>query len=124
MARWPGCVHDQTIFNNSFLNQRFESGKFGDNLLISDSEYELKQYLLTPFLNPSSPAEKKYNESHIRTRKTVERCFGGCKNRFPVLRQQIKLNSDRVQVIIVACFVLHNIVIDANERNFEDNYDS
>lgn len=121
VARWPGSVHDQTIFNNSFLKQRFESGQFGDSLILGDSGYELKRYLLTPFLNPASPAENLYNESHIRTRNTVERCFGVCKNRFPVLRRQITLKLDRVQAIIVACFVLHNFAIDANERNFEDN---
>ncbi|KAF9800223.1 hypothetical protein SFRURICE_004436 [Spodoptera frugiperda] len=124
VTRWPGSVHDQTIFNNSFLKQRFESGQFGNSLILGDSGYELKQYLLTPFLNPSSPAENLYNEAHIRTRNTVERCFGVCKNRFPVLRRQITLNLNRVQAIIVACFVLHNIAIDANDRNFEDYSDS
>lgn len=124
VARWPGSAHDQTIFNNSSLKHRFESGQFRDGLLLGDSGYELKQYLLTPFLNPSSPAENLYNESHIRTRNTIERCFGVCKNRFPVLRRQITLNLARVQAIIVACFVLHNIAIDVNERNFGDNYNS
>ncbi|XP_022831024.1 putative nuclease HARBI1, partial [Spodoptera litura] len=47
VARWPGSVHDQTIFNNSFLKQRLESGQFRNSLILGDSGYELKQYLLT-----------------------------------------------------------------------------
>lgn len=47
-----------------------------------------------------------------------------CKNRFPVLRRQIKLKLNRVQPIIVACFVLHKIAIESNEGNFGDNYNS
>lgn len=121
VARWPGSVHDQTIFNNSFLKRRFETRQFRDGLLLGDSGYELKQYLLTPFLNPSSPEQNLYNESHIRTRNTIERCFGVCKNRFPVLRRQITLKLDGVQAIIVACFVLHNIAIDINEVDFGEN---
>lgn len=121
VARWPGSVHDQTIFNNSALKQKFESGQFGNGFLLGDSGYELKNYLLTPFLNPSSPAENLYNESHIRTRNTIERCFGVCKNRFPVLRRQITLKLNRVQAIIVSCFVLHNIAIDTNEPTFGEN---
>ncbi|XP_039762384.1 putative nuclease HARBI1 [Pararge aegeria] len=123
VARWPGSVHDQTIFNNSSLKQKFESGEFENGLLLGDSGYELKQYLLTPFLNPSSAAENLYNESHIRTRNTIERCFGVCKNRFPVLRRQDTLKLNKVQPIIVACFVLHNIAIDTNETDFGDNND-
>lgn len=122
VARWPGSAHDQTIFNNSSLKQKLESGQFKDGLLLGDSGYEMKQYLLTPFLDPTSPAENLYNESHIRTRNTVERCFGICKNRFPVLRRQVTLKLDRVQAIIVACFVLHNLAIDMNERNFGESY--
>lgn len=122
VARWPGSVHDQTIFNISALKQKFESGQFGNSFLLDDSGYELKNYLLTPFLNPSSPAENLYNEAHIRTLNTIEGCFGVCKNRFQVLRRQITLNLNRVQAIIVSCFVLHNIAIETNEESFgEDN---
>ncbi|KAH9638131.1 hypothetical protein HF086_014310 [Spodoptera exigua] len=104
--------------------------KFPDNLsTLQDGFYEIASFprvigaLDCTHVAIKSP-ENLYNESHIRTRNTIERCFGVCKNRFPVLRRQITLNLARVQAIIVACFVLHNIAIDVNERNFGDNYNS
>ncbi|ERL90324.1 hypothetical protein D910_07673, partial [Dendroctonus ponderosae] len=50
-----------------------------------DSGYGLRSYLLTPLVNPATRAERLYNESHIRTRNVIERCFGVWKRRFPVL---------------------------------------
>ncbi|VVD03123.1 unnamed protein product, partial [Leptidea sinapis] len=57
------------------------------------------------------------------TRNTVERCFGVCKNGFPVLRRQVTLKLKQIQAVIVACFVLHNIAIDFNVQNFGNSYD-
>lgn len=124
VARWPGSAHDQTIFNNSALKEKFENGQFGNGVLLGDSGYESKHYLFTPISNPSTPAENLYNEAQIRTRNVIERCFGVCKNRFPVLRRQITLSLARVQAVIVACFVLHNIAIDSKESDFGDHHDS
>ncbi|KAG8239821.1 hypothetical protein J437_LFUL019404 [Ladona fulva] len=48
--------------------------------LLGDSAYPSKSYLLTPVLNPRTPEEQRYNRSHIRTRNTIERCFGVLKS--------------------------------------------
>lgn len=34
VARWPGSVHDATIFNNSTLRTQFELGLFGNAILL------------------------------------------------------------------------------------------
>nr|CAI5832615.1 unnamed protein product [Callosobruchus analis] len=53
VVRWPGSVHDVTIFNNSRIRQQFENNKFQNCLLITgDSGYNLRNYLLTPLQNP------------------------------------------------------------------------
>ena len=70
VARWHGSVHDSTIFSNSRLRANFEN-ETCNGLLLGDSAYPLKQYLLTPILNPQTAAEQLYNESHIRTRNTI-----------------------------------------------------
>lgn len=109
VARWPGSAHDSNIFNNSRIKIRFENGEFGDYWLLGDSGYGVKSYLLTPLRDPKTEAECLYNESQIRTRNVVERCFGVCKRRFPILSLGIRLSIKTTMAVIVACAVLHNI---------------
>ncbi|KAJ8913101.1 hypothetical protein NQ315_006603 [Exocentrus adspersus] len=73
VARWPGSTHDATIFMNSRLRARFENNEFPNCLLLGDSGYPVKTYLLTPLGNPTTRVEQLYNESHIRTRNCIER---------------------------------------------------
>lgn len=109
VCRWPGSAHDANIFRNSIVRARFENGEFGDNLLVGDSGYGNKPYLITPLSNPITPVEHLFNESQIRTRNPIERCFGVLKRRFPLLALGIKLNVRKVEAIVVSCAVLHNI---------------
>lgn len=115
VARWQGGVHDQTIFNNSNVKMRFERGDFGAFILVGDSGYRNTSYMATPFLNCANHVENLYNESQIRTRNVVERQYGIMKRRFPILSNTIQVNINTTQIIIVACAVLHNIAIDAND---------
>ncbi|KAJ8710652.1 hypothetical protein PYW08_009167 [Mythimna loreyi] len=66
-----------------------------------------------------TPAEHLYNESQIRSRNVVERTYGVWKNRFPILSKKKLLSVSRVQAVIVACAVLHNIAIDMRDDHFE-----
>ncbi|KAJ8980951.1 hypothetical protein NQ317_001214 [Molorchus minor] len=106
VARWEGSQHDSTIFNNSNVRGRFERGEMGNNLFVGDSGYPIRKYLITPLANPVTPAEQLFNESQIRTRNPVERCYGVWKRRFPILSLGIRLNIERVEAVIVACAIL------------------
>ncbi|XP_071646583.1 putative nuclease HARBI1 [Temnothorax longispinosus] len=111
VARWPGSTHDSTIFNHSRIKTLFELGTFGDGLLLGDSGYPNLPYLMTPVLNPTTPAEHLYNEAQIRTRSKIERCFGIWKRRFAVLSIGTRFHTvKRALPVIVATAVLHNIV--------------
>ncbi|CAH1380002.1 unnamed protein product [Tenebrio molitor] len=83
IARWPGSVHDSTIFNDSPLPVEFGMGRYGNDFLLGDSGYPCKPHLLTPVLNPINASQEAYNTAHIATRNTVERFFGVLKRRFP-----------------------------------------
>jgi hypothetical protein len=109
VARWPGSVHDSTIFSNSRLRANFEDGAYENSLLLGDSAYPSKQYLVTPLLNPQTAAERLYNESHIQTRNIIERLFGIWKRRFPILAIGMRYHLHRIMPIIVATAILHNI---------------
>ncbi|KAB0805356.1 hypothetical protein PPYR_02326 [Photinus pyralis] len=116
VSRWPGSAHDSHIFRNSRLHARLENGDFGDNLLLGDSGYAVKSYLITPLLNPVTPVERLFNEAQIRARNPVERCFGVLKRRFPGLALGLRVNIAKTEAIIVAAAVLHNIACNMRDR--------
>ena len=57
VARWPGTVHDARMFNNSRLCAQFERGDI-DGMLLSDSGYPCRQYLMTPLADPQTQPER------------------------------------------------------------------
>ncbi|KAK5650112.1 hypothetical protein RI129_001141 [Pyrocoelia pectoralis] len=109
VCRWPGSSHDSTIFNNSQLRAQFERGHYGDHLLVGDSGYAIRRYLITPLGNTRTAAENLFNESQIRTRNPIERTFGIWKRRFPILSLGIRVKLERIEAIVIATAVLHNI---------------
>jgi len=126
VARWPGSSHDSTIFNNSTIRGKFERGEMQNCLLVADSGYAQRDFVMTlvgspgTLINPASgitaAAVDKYNESLIRTRNTVERSYGVWKRRFPILATGINVKITSSQSIIVATAVLNNIACEFKER--------
>ena len=56
-----------------------------DGILVDDSGYACRSYLMTPILKPNNSGEVRYNIAHRRSRCVIERCFGLLKRRFPRL---------------------------------------
>lgn len=92
VARWPGSIHDQTVFSYLKICRRFASGEFVRHgrlsLLLGDGGYRAEEFLATPLratnaLNRMS--ERMYQRAHISTRNVVERFIGIWKRRFPCL---------------------------------------
>jgi len=50
---FPGSTHDSTIFNHSSIRSKFERGEMRNSIIVGDGGYALKNYLMTPFLNPN-----------------------------------------------------------------------
>jgi hypothetical protein len=115
VARWPGSVHDSTIFNDSRIRMRLENNEFPNCYLLGDSGYACKRYLLTPLLVVNNRAEQRYNTAHKTTRNVVERSFGVLKRRFPCLAIGLRVQIEKVLPIIIATMILHKISIDVNE---------
>ncbi|KAK5645553.1 hypothetical protein RI129_001869 [Pyrocoelia pectoralis] len=116
VCRWPGSSHDSTIFNNSRLRANFENHNFSQYVLVGDSGYGIKSYLITPLGNAVTAAEQLFNEAQIRTRNPIERAFGIWKRRFPILAFGIRSQLHKVEAIVVATAVLHNIAVLLNEE--------
>ena len=90
-------------------------GDYG--VLLGDSAYGLRRYLLTPYINPETPAEEKYNKALTITRTRVEHTYGILKNCFHSLLIPLRLMGPvRSCHIITAMIVLHNIAIRNHDR--------
>ncbi|XP_054272722.1 putative nuclease HARBI1 [Macrosteles quadrilineatus] len=116
VVRWPGSTHDSYIFNNSRLKRMFEEGRYGNAVLVGDSGYACKNYMMTPLDVCNTQPEHLYNESQIRTRNPVERMFGVWKRRFPAMALGLRLSLENSVPVIVATAVLHNIAQQSREE--------
>lgn len=103
---------------------RFENNEMGNDLLLGDSGYPNRSYIITPLNNPLKQGENIFNESQIRSRNVVERTFGIWKRRFPVLSIGRRCNITLVQQMIIATAILHNICRQNNSPELDDdNYE-
>ncbi|KAJ1193453.1 hypothetical protein NDU88_002751 [Pleurodeles waltl] len=117
VAKYPGSVHDSFIFRHCTINEHFQDGRYGNVLLVADQGYGIHPWIMTPFGNPSTAAERAYNDAHRRTRSIVERTFGILKSRFrclDVTGGSLLYSPEMVCRIILTCAILHNICIKRN----------
>jgi hypothetical protein len=108
VARWPGSVHDSTIFDNCRLRAILESGQL-EGYLIGDSGYACRSYMMTPIANPATIPEQRYNNAQALGRNCIERTNGILKRRFPCMKYGMRLRTDNTLKVIVATAILHNI---------------
>lgn len=114
---WPGSVHDSRIWRNSQVCLQLRTK--ANAVLLGDDGYGIEPCLMTPFRNPTSPAEVNYNKLFKKERVIIERCFGQLKRRFPILQYVCRVKLENVPKIIVTCVVLHNIAKTLGDRDFE-----
>ena len=119
VARWPGSTHDSRIFDNSAIAEPFRNGSI-NGILVGDSGYACRSYLMTPILNPRNDAEVRYNDAQRRTRIVTERCFVILKRRFPCLHIGLRTRLENSPVIIVAVAALQNFAIMQREGEMTD----
>ncbi|XP_061193223.1 putative nuclease HARBI1 [Saccostrea echinata] len=125
-ASWPGSVHDAHIFRTSQIRTYMEDedkGGFDHGILLGDSGYACRPFLLTPYLNPQNEAQERFNRAHGRTRSQIERAFGRLKRKFHVLHSEVRMKPHRVCKIVIACAVLHNISLTLGEPEDEEEPD-
>uniref|UniRef100_A0A3B3T239 DDE Tnp4 domain-containing protein n=1 Tax=Paramormyrops kingsleyae TaxID=1676925 RepID=A0A3B3T239_9TELE len=120
VSQWPGSTHDARILDESILAREFEEGRH-KGILLGDSGYPCRSWLMTPFRNPES-----YNFSLCKTRAIIERVNGQLKRRFHCLHGELRVDPGRACRIILACVVLFNlskgseVEEDEQQENTED----
>lgn len=121
VIRYPGSTHDSFILRSSNLWDIFESSP-SLGIILGDSAYPCRWWLMTPFQNPNSAEEMHYNVAHMKTRVKVENAIGQWKRRFGLLHQETRRHLKNIPADIMACAVLHNYAKDNNLPNdFEDS---
>lgn len=89
----------------------FEEGQH-KGIILGDSGYALKGWLMTPVFAPKWMAEERYKWAHHTTRTVIERCNGILKRRFHCLHGELRVSPERACHIVAACTVLHNHALD------------
>ena len=108
-----GSVHDARILRESSVWRPFESHpKPLDGIILGDSAYPLRDWLLTLSFKPASAGENKYNEAIFPTRVTIERCNGVLKRRFHCLASVLQYQAHKACKIITSRLVLHNMALE------------
>uniref|UniRef100_A0A803J8A4 Putative nuclease HARBI1 n=1 Tax=Xenopus tropicalis TaxID=8364 RepID=A0A803J8A4_XENTR len=82
---FPGSVHDAHILRQSALYEGFTKGEMLQGWLVGDTGYGVLPWLMTPVHFPRTPAQRRYNHAHRKTRNVIERLFGVLKSRFRCL---------------------------------------
>ena len=67
VARLPGSHHDSITWQSSSVYDGFENDELGDCWLLEDSGYPLQKWLITPFGNPTTADERRFNTLHRKT---------------------------------------------------------
>ena len=128
----PGSHNDINILDQTHLLDEISQGlspkvNFVLNNKLYDAGYYLTDGIYPPWSifmdtvsNPISPKEKLYSKLQEGKRKEVERGFGVLQARFRILALPCKLwNKDAMAVIIQACVILHNMIIE-DEFEYKD----
>lgn len=89
-----------------WIGKEFENS---NEVILGDSGYPLRSWLLVPYLNPKTDAQKRFNYAHSKGRTKIEHAFGQLKRRFRICYSTCELDTEAVPDALLSCFLLHNI---------------
>ncbi|RUS83586.1 hypothetical protein EGW08_008640 [Elysia chlorotica] len=112
ISRYPGSVPDAHILHESGLYRAMERQPRDINgIILGDSSYPIREWLLTPFQMPQDIMEANFNSAHEMTRDVIRKSFTLLKKRFRSLQTGYRLDPETACKAIYSCFVLHNIAL-------------
>ena len=132
---FPGSLHDTRVLTLSEIFRPGEdkliltqptidlNGTTVGPLIVGDSAYPLKTWLLRPFQNNGALSREKrhFNKELSKCRIVAEHAFGQTKARWRILGKRVDEETERTPDTTIACCVLHNICVLMNEDPVEEN---
>lgn len=123
---YPGRCHDASVWRSSPIRKAIVTKKIKippECHLLGDGAYPLEMFLMTPYKDNGylTQEQKKFNYVLSSTRVFIEQAFGILKKKFRILNYIELQNIALAKQIIMACLVLHNIIIDNEKTNVDDN---
>ncbi len=91
----------------SAFGNKFAVGEY-KGLLLGDGGYACTPWLLTPYLDPQTGPQTRYNTAHKFTRSLMKRTFGRWKRRFPISHSEIRMSPLKVFEslrLVVSCII-------------------
>lgn len=128
-----GRVSDGGVINNTtFLkklvntelnipqpNKLSTSNRVLEYVFVSDEAFAMRPDLIKPYCRDSLNIQRRiFNYRLSRARRVVENVFGILANRFRIFHTAINLQIEKIEIVVLACCVLHNFL----RRNSPHNY--
>lgn len=121
-----GKQSDGGIFSTSSLYHNIESGTLRipppkvlpntditvPHVFVGDAAYPLKNYLMRPFVGQTLSIEQEiFNRNLSRARRLVECAFGIITSKWRILKTEIEIHPDKIDLVVKCICLLHNIII-------------
>ena len=127
IAGWPGSVHDNRVFGQMSVDKKHKEHFGPCEYILSDSALENCDYVVSAFkkppLQPIPIRNERFNTKLARARILAEHTIGILKGRFPWLKTinmivtEEKKSMVRILKYIDCCVIIHNLLIESNEHN-------
>jgi hypothetical protein len=134
LVGWEGSTADSTLWKEAIRCGAVQvpDGKY----LLGDAGFAICDLLISPYRatryhlqewkrSGARPKNKEelFNLRHAQLRNVVERIFGVLKNRFKILILPRFFKMEAQMLVVQALCVLHNILVNLNEQDPEENPD-
>lgn len=108
-----GKTKKNKVFKDSTLAQELQNRIDFDNHLLGDSEYKLKNNLITTFTSEEllTSEEMKFNEVHWKARSYIGHAFELLKEKFRKLNHIDNVEPEVINMLIYSACVLHNFIL-------------
>lgn len=123
-----GSMHDARAWNLSDISRHIANNVPAffpnDSHILGDGAYPLSQFMMTPYRDAGrlTRMQSYFNLQHAKTRNVIERAFALLKGRWRRLNYLLMYDTARIPLIILAACILHNICLDDEDEEVDEEY--